>query len=217
VTGFRSSAALLAALSVVTIAGIMVGRAVTSARAELEIATDYRQGDQLARATEHYRRSLRWSLPFSPVRGRALSGIESVATELEDSGDRDGALLAWRSLVGGVAASRFMYSGKDPAVERAKDEIARLIALEGGAAIDSNLGVEKLAADHRRLLDRQASPNPLWGTVLLLGFAAWIGSLVLVINRGFDRAGRPVWPAIRAPLSGALVGLVSFVVGLLFA
>lgn len=213
----RPNAALLALLSVVTLAGIMMGRAVTSSRAELETAAAHRQNGQLARATEHYRRSLRWSFPFSPSRSKAVSGLESVATELEDAEDRAGALLAWRSLVGGVAASRFMYSGRDPAVERAKDEISRLLALERGAAIDANLSAERLAVDHRRLLDRQVSPHPLWGTVLLLGFAVWIGSLVLVINRGFDRAGKLLWPAARAPLAGALVGLVSFVAGLLLA
>lgn len=216
-TAFRPSAAVLALLGVVTLAGIIVGRAAISSRTELELATDYRQSGQLDRATEHYRRCLRWSFPFSPARGQALAGLEALAAELEASGDRAAALLAWRSLLGGVAASRFMYSGGDPAVEHAKDEIARLLALDGGAPIDANLGAERLAADHRRLLDRQVSPHPLWGTILLLGFAVWIGSLVLVINRGFDRAGKPSWPAIRAPLSGALAGLVSFVVGLLFA
>lgn len=213
----RPSALLLTLLSVATLAGVMVGRAVVSSRTELETATAYHHDGELARATEHYRRSLRWSFPFSPFRDEAVSGLESVATELEDVEDTTGALLAWRSLVGGVAASRFLYSRRDPAVEHAKEEIARLMALEGGPAIDASLGPDKLAADHRRLLEREASPDPLWGTVLVFGFAAWIASLVLLINRGFDSAGKLLWPAARAPLSGALAGLASFVLGLLLA
>jgi hypothetical protein len=209
--------ALLALLGIVTLAGIMVGRAVTSSCAELRTALAYHQNGQLARATEHYRRSLRWSFPFSPFRDEAVSGLESVATELEGVEDRAGALLALRSLVGGIAASRFMYSGEDPAAERAKDEIARLLALDAAPAIDANLGPDKLAADHRRLLDREVSPDPLWGPALLLGFAVWIVSLALAIGRGFDAAGKLLWPAARAPLSSALAGLVLFVVGLLLA
>ena len=213
----RARVAFLALLSIVILTGIMLGRAVTSSRAELETAAAEHQNGQLAHATEHYRRALRWSFPFSPFRDEAVSGLESVATALEDAQDRAGALLAWRSIVGGLGASRFMYSRRDPAVEEAKDQIARLIALEGGAAIDANLGPDKLAADHRRLLEREASPHPLWGTVLLLGFALWIGSLVRMINRGFDPAGKLLWPSARAPLTSGFAGLVSFVVGLLLA
>ncbi|KPK54616.1 MAG: hypothetical protein AMJ63_02770 [Myxococcales bacterium SG8_38_1] len=213
----RPHPALLAGLGVVVLAGIMLGRAVTQARAELEVAEAYQQEGQLARATEHYRRSLRWWFPFSPFRDEAVSGLESIAISLEHAEDRAGALLAWRSLLGGVAASRFMYSGANRAAERAKDEIARLLVLEEGAAIDANLSREKLAAEHRRLLDREAAPHPFWGTLLLLGFAAWIGSLVLLIDRGFDPSGKLLWPAARAPLSAALAGLLSFVVGLFFA
>lgn len=213
----RSRAALIVAFTVVVLAGIMVGRAVTQSRAELETAEAYRHEGRLSRAVEHYRRSLRWSFPFSPFRSEAISGLESVAVELEEAGDVAGALLALRSLVGGVAASRFMYSGPHPRAERAKDDIARLLALGGGAPIDANLGMDQLAADQRRLLDRAASPHPLFGTLLLLGFTVWIGSVVLVINRGFDTTGKLLWPAARAPLFGAIGGLVSFVVGLLFA
>jgi hypothetical protein len=188
----RPRGALIAVLTVVALAGIMVGRAATQSRAELETAEAYRHEGRLFRAIEHYRRSLRWSFPLSPYRSEAISGLESVAVELEEAGDVDGALLALRSLVGGVTASRFMYSGPHP-------------------------GMDELAADQRRLLDRAASPHPLFGTLLLLGFAVWIGSVVLVINRGFDTTGKLLWPAARAPLFGALGGLVSFVVGLLFA
>ncbi len=213
----RRREALLAALIVVALAGIMLGRAVIRSRAELETAERYQEEGQLARATEHYRRSLRWWFPFSPFRAEAASRLESIAAALEEEDDRAGALLAWRSLLGGVTASRFIYSSADPVAEHAKDEIARLIVLEGGATIDASLSPEKLAADHRRLLDREATPHPLWGTVLLLGFAAWIGSLVVVINRGFNSAGTLRWPAVRVPLYGALAGLVSFVFGLFFA
>jgi hypothetical protein len=213
----RSRAALVVALGLAVIAVVTLGRAVTAARAELQSARSYRDEAQPARATEHYRRSLRWSFPFTPYVAPAASELATLAEGLEAEGDPAGALLAWRSLAGGLAASRFIYSGADPARERAKGQIARLLALEGGAAIDANLTPEKLAADHRRLLDEEVAPHPVWGTLLLAGFALWLVSLLLIIQRGFDVSGKLVWPTARGPLSGAFVGLLSFVLGLLFA
>lgn len=214
---FRERAGSFVLLIAVAFAALVVGRAASESRAELRTAQSHHAAGELARATEHYRRTLRWSFPFSPHTEEAVTGLQSIAKELEAEGDRDAALLAWRSLAGGLAASRFLYSRSSAARERAKREIARLLVLDGGAAIDTNLSPDKLEADHRRLLDRQPSPDPLWGAFLLLGFSAWVGSVVLLIQRGFDSSGRPVWPAARGPLWGALLGLASFVLGLLFA
>lgn len=213
----RSRTMVVAALGLAIAAGVALGRAVTEARAELDAAKSYREEGRFARATEHYRRSLRWSFPLSPYPAEAVADLEAIARELEKEDDLEGALLAWRSLAGGLAATRFMYSGVDPARERAKDEIARLLAREGGVAMDANLTPERLAADHRRLLDEDASPHPFWGTLLLAGFALWIASLAWLIQRGFDRSGNLVPRAARGPASLALVGLASFVLGLFFA
>ena len=208
---------VVAALGLAIAAGVALGRAVTEARAELDAAKSHREEGRFSRATEHYRRSLRWSFPLSPYPAEAVADLESIARALEKEDDLEGALLAWRSLAGGLAATRFMYSGVDPARERAKDEIARLLAREGGVAMDANLTPERLAADHRRLLDEDASPHPFWGTLLLAGFAVWIASLAWLIQRGFDRSGNLVPRAARGPASLALVGLASFVLGLFFA
>lgn len=201
----------------ISLLGLLVGRVVTESRTELAAANAYREEDQAGRAIEHYRRAIRWSLPLSPYTAEAISGLASLATELEAEGDSLGALLAWRSLSGGIAATRTLHSGSDPERENANDQIARLMSLDRGAAIDAGLGTEQLAADHRRLLSEQGSPAPLWGTLLLLGTAVWVGALVLMARRGFDSAGRFQWPSARGPLWGALVGFVAFALGLLFA
>ena len=216
-TRLAEGAGLFVALVMSAFIALVLGRAVLESRAELQAARSYHDAEQLTRATEHYRRALRWSFPFSPYTDEAVSGLQSVAKELEGAGDGDGALLAWRSLAGGIAASRFIYSRSNAPAARAKAEIARLLALDGRAAIDANLNADKLQADHERLLSRQPSPDPFWGTLLLLGFAAWIGSLLVLIRRGFSPNGRPSWPGARGPLWGALLGLGSFVLGLLFA
>ena len=201
----------------VTLGALVLWRVASESSAELAAAHAYRQEDQLAPAVEHYRRAIRWSLPLSPNTAEAVSALESIAAQLEADGEVAGALLAWRSLAGGLAATRFLYSGSNPSRENANDQIARLMAMDRSAAIDANLSMEQLAADHRRLLSDEVSPDPWWGTLLLLGMAVWVGALVLLAWRGFDSAGRFRWAAARGPIWGALVGFVSFVLGLLFA
>jgi hypothetical protein len=201
----------------VTLGALLLWRVASESSAELAAAHAYRQEDQLAPAVEHYRRAIRWSLPLSPNTVEAVSALESIAAQLEADGEVAGALLAWRSLAGGLAATRFLYSGSNPSRENASDQIARLMAMDRSAAIDANLSTEQLAADHRRLLSDEVSPDPWWGTLLLLGMAVWVGALVLLAWRGFDSAGRFRWAAARGPIWGALVGFVSFALGLLFA
>jgi hypothetical protein len=156
-------------------------------------------------------------LPLSTHAAEAVSSLESIAGQLEDVGDLAGALSAWRSLSGGLAATRFLYSGSNPARENASDQIARIVALDRNAAIDANLSEEQLRADHRRLLSEEVSPDPWWGTLLLLGMATWVGALAVLASRGFDPAGRFRWASARGPIWGAFVGFVSFTLGLLFA
>ena len=201
----------------VTLGALVLWRVASESSAELAAAHAYRQEDQLAPAVEHYRRAIRWSLPLSPNTAEAVSALESIAAQLEADGEVAGALLAWRSLAGGLAATRFLYSGSNPSRDNANDQIARLMAMDRSAAIDANLSMEQLAADHRRLLSDEVSPDPWWGTLLLLGMAVWVGALVLLAWRGFDSAGRFRWAAARGPIWGALVGFVSFALGLLFA
>jgi hypothetical protein len=204
-------------LAIVAVAAVVVGRAVYEARSELAAADTYRQTGETTRAIEHYRRTLRWSFPFSSHTEDAIVALESMARQSEASGDVAASLLAWRSLAGGFTATRFLYSGDAPARAMADEQIARLLTLHRAAAIDANLSDPQLIADHRRLLGQIVSPDPWWGTLLLVGFAGWIGCLIVVTRRGFDPAGHLRWSSARGPLWGALACFVAFGVGLLLA
>ena len=209
---------MAAAVVVIALGALVLWRVASESRTELSAAHAHRRDRQLAAR----RRALPpgrfvGRCPQSPNTAEAVSALESIATQREADGDVAGALLAWRSLSGGLAATRFLYSGPNPARENASDQIARLMALDRSAAIDANLSVEQLTADHRRLLSEEVSPDPWWGTLLLLGMATWVGALVLLAWRGFDSSGRFRWPAARGPIWGAVVGFVSFALGLLFA
>jgi hypothetical protein len=206
-----------AAVAIIAVAALVLWRVASESSTELAEAHAYRDDDRLSLAVEHYRRAIRWSLPLSTHTAEAVSALESIAGQLEDDGDVTGALLAWRSLSGGLAATRYLYSGSNPARENASDQIARLVAKDRSAAIDANLSEEQLRADHRRLLSEEVSPDPWWGTLLLLGMATWVGALAVLASRGFDPAGRFRWSSARGPIWGAFVGFVSFTLGLLFA
>lgn len=208
---------VLAFVAILAFAAVVVGRAVCEARSELAEAETYRQTGETTRAIEHYRRTLRWSFPLSSHTEDAIVALESIARQSEASGDVATSLLAWRSLAGGLTATRFLYSGGAPARATAEEEIARLLALHRAAAIDANLSDPQLIADHRRLLGRTASPDPWGGTLLLVGFAGWIGCLIVVTRRGFDPSGHLRWSSARGPLWGALACFVAFGVGLLLA
>ena len=209
--------AILAMVMILALVAVVVGRASSEARAELAMAELQREGSNATRAIEHYRRALRWSFPGSPHTEKAIVALESIATELETSGDIAGALLAWRSLAGGLSSTRVLYLDRNPAREEAVGHIARLLAQDGSAGIDANLDPEKLAADHRRLLAVEVTPDSFWAVMLLLGFALWAGSLFAAARTGFDSDGRIRWASARRPLWGALAGFLSFSLGLLFA
>jgi len=217
VKAFWGRPAVVAGLASTALLACVLGRVALESRAELAAANAYHEEGRIALAIEHYRRTIRWAFPLSPYTVEAISALESLAERLEADGDEPGALSTWRSLSGGLAATRFLYSGSHPARENANDQIARLIAMDQSAAIDANLSVEQLATDHRRLLSETVSPDPWWGVLLLLGMSVWVGALAVMARRGFDSAGRFDWASARGPLWGAFVGFVSFALGLLFA
>jgi hypothetical protein len=206
----------LAFAAMATIA-LVAGRSVRQANLELAAAGNALRHETPRRAIDHYRRALRWSPPFTRHEQRAIAGLELIAEAAENDGDRETALLAWRSIVGGVAASRFLYSGRSSAREHASDEIARLAALQGGPQIDAAVSQARRQAVYRQLLQREAAPQPFWATALLLGFFVWIVSLAILTLRAFDSAGRFSWPDARSTLTVAILGLASFLLGLVFA
>lgn len=202
---------------ILVVVGTMTARAAWESSKELAYAEASRQSDDLLRSIEHYRRALRWSFPLSPHTRRAISGLEECAAELEAGGDPSAALLAWRSLLGGLAATRVPYLPASSAEVHAKTEIARLEAVQARASGTPEPGVARRVAELRRELDVHDAPQPFWGTLLVLGFAVWLVSLESLTRRGFDEDGRLRWTGARVSLWSALCGLIAFAVGLAFA
>lgn len=215
--GLRQRRWMLGALIAATVVTLVAIRTVSQSRSELMTATSYDQAGDVMGALEHYRRAMRWSFPLNPYPARAAVALRRLAKAFELEGRIDDALLAWRSIAGSAAATRSLYSTTNTMREEAREEIARLVTAHQRTGMDAGADPEQLVAEHRALFDRGAWPDPFWGTVLLLGFAGWLGGLALGASRGFDATGRLQWATARAPFSGALVGFVAFVVGMLLA
>lgn len=213
----RPRTQIVALVTLLGLLALVLSRVASEARSELDVADAYRDEGRVGAAVEHYRRALRWSYPLSSVEKVAVSRLEVIAAQFEAEEDWAAALMAWRSLSGGLAATRSFYVAENPNRAHANLQIARLAAMEHRAGIDAGSSEAQVAADHLRLLSEDVSPDPWWGSLLLFGMAGWVGALAIVARRGFDTAGRLRWSTARVPVSAAMIGFISFVLGLLFA
>ena len=209
---FAASAALFTVLAVLSV------RVCLEAKREIESAQRLDQAGDFREAIDHYRRALRWWFPMSPFEADAVEGLSRIARTREQAGDVPSALLAWRSLLGGISSTRSFVSRTPAEAGRAKAEISRLLS-QGKASEELRKAPTEAGGQRGGELGTTPpmAPNPIWGALLLFGFALWLASLVALIRRGFDEAGRPHWLAARAPLFAALAGFCSFVLGLFFA
>lgn len=198
------------ALAIALLPIVVVGtRAIRTARTELEAGRlDEEQGN-FVRATEHYRRAMRWTFPFNPYPEQGALALHELAGRLEIEGDVRGALLAWRSIAGSAAATSSFWKTESSIRTEAVDAIVRL---------SKSPDVERPSTVRATSPDAFASSGSAWwGTILLLGFAGWVAGLGWTASRGFDATGRFHWTMARRSVVTALAGLVLFILGMLFA
>lgn len=208
---------IVAMTAVAIVVALLVVRSASEARVELAVAQAHQQRGEILHAIEHYRRALRWHFPLSPYTSRAAAGLEACAAESEAAANVSTALLAWRSLLGGLSATRSVFARHRLARRRASEQIARLEALDADELSEAGLRAGRRRTERALPSDLEASPDPPWAALLVLGFATWLVSLVWLTRRGFDRTGRLQWDSARAPIWSALVGLLAFLFGLSFA
>ncbi|HET6417038.1 MAG TPA: hypothetical protein VFG22_12135, partial [Polyangiales bacterium] len=89
----RQQFGLLAAVTIALLIGLVWIRVSSESRRELGAAERHRADGRILLAVEHYRRALRWSYPMSSSKEVAGLALESIALELEEEGDPQGALL----------------------------------------------------------------------------------------------------------------------------
>ncbi|MGB5812807.1 MAG: tetratricopeptide repeat protein [Polyangiales bacterium] len=181
---------------------VVFARTLVESHAEVTLGDEYASQGETMRAVEHYRRAVRWAAPLNPYSRRAATALRSLAIALEEEGRLEEALLAWRSLLGSDNASGTPLSSPSGFRSEALERISALSPTPE-ASIEPSF-------------DRIA-PDPVWGTALVLGFAAWLAGLAFTALRGFDASGVFAWHLARSPLAVAAAGFGVFVLGMLLA
>jgi hypothetical protein len=173
-------------------------RAWVSARDELAQARALEASGQVAQAVEHYQWAARWYTPAASAPREALDALAALGGTAEASGDRAGALRAYRRLRGAVLATRHLWVPYDAHLAPTNLALSRLNAaqqMESGGPTIAGRSMAELEADHLALLELDPMPSPGWSLLVVLSFLGWIGGGFVTIARGLDAEARLVRPA----------------------
>lgn len=200
------------------VVGVLVVRAVVASQGEVERARALMSEGEADAAIVHYRRAARWYVPASPYVREALDALADIAMEGERAGDRERALLAWRSIRASIMATRSFYVPHADRLAQADEHIAELMAAGEPPPIDAGKSQVQLKEEHHTLL-RNAGRRPHigWTVALLIGFFTWVGAAFVFASRAVDAEDHLV--PREAWRWGGLVmaGLVLWVVGMALA
>jgi hypothetical protein len=184
---------------------VIVIRVVSSARTELAEADRLLAASDVDGAIVHYRRAARWYAPGSPYHVRALERLTRVASRSEQAGDRERALLAYRSVRGAIMATRSLYVPEPQRLAATNERIAALMSELPPPGMDAGKSREQLRREHLALLTQLPGPDPFWTCVLLLGFFGWIAAALVFSARAIDAHDR--WVRSEALRWGAVIAL----------
>ncbi len=174
---------------------VVYGRFIVQARGAVHAARVAAGNGDAAEATRLYLDALRAYVPGSPFERQALDGLHALAADAAGAGDRDGERRALGAVRAGLLGTRSLYVPYGSRLADANRRLGELDATEDFPPANSG----------RIVIERSAPPGPAIAATLLalVGFAAWIGGLLLFIRRGVDRTPTP---AVRPVGSAASAG-----------
>ena len=192
-------------------------RVVTSAKAELEIATRHDKEGDVEAAVVHYRRAARWYAPLSPFHVQALSALDRIARQAEQKGDVELALSAYRGVRSAILSTRSFYVPERGRLRAADKRIAALMAGLPPPQMDAGKSREQIELEHLALLEHDPDPKLGWTLVLLLGFGAWVGGAFAFTLRAIDAEDRFIGAQALRWGAVIVVGFALFVLGMAMA
>jgi hypothetical protein len=204
-SSFRLAGGLLPVLLLAAAGLVVAARFLIQARADLGLAEAARARGDEAEAARSFEDVLRLSLPGSPYERRALDGLRAAAAGARAAGDGDGERRAWEAVRTGLQATRSLFTPYPARLAEAEGRLEALDAAEAFPPRDRTGALRAVDIDGRagRFGRGARRPRALAGVlVALVGFAAWVGAVVLFILRGLDRqvrlrrAPRAFWQVI---------------------
>ncbi|MCP4674148.1 MAG: hypothetical protein GY854_01230 [Deltaproteobacteria bacterium] len=146
--------------------------------------------EDLSGAILHYRHALESYVPFGGAGEAAFNKLAEIGDERTAAGDIETALFAYRSARAGILATRHLWIPLEKELRGLNERIAHLMSRQvAGDESGSPSVASRYATQLDSYKERQVSPG--FGFLAGLGFLLWLGSLGLVVMRGFDARGNP--------------------------
>lgn len=197
---------VLLTLVVLAMAWLRVGVAGRQARAQADrLMTDQKVDEAIG----FYDRTLHMYWPGSPDVAQAVRQLTRIAEGREQTGDRPGAVHAWRILRSGLYAARGLYQPYPETIRHSEERIADLVSRDSGGEAER---VKQLA-----LMQKNQDPSRGWSMTALLGFALWVGSAFGFLWRALTPDGRLVARPALIWSAAFIAGYALWLVGLSLA
>lgn len=192
-------------------------RCVVAAREELTAGITLEHAGDIPGALVHYRRSVRWYVPWSGVGVEAVEAMRRVALGAERRGEAAVALHAWRALRGALQSARSVYVPFAHRLREADGRIAALMASGESPPADAQLSGPERQRFYAAELAQNPGAKPLWVLLALAGMLLWMGATITFLVRGIDEHDRVVSAEAYRLGTVVVLGLGMFLVGLALA
>lgn len=209
---------LLRAASICATLGLLMGgitaRVLWAGESEIAASTVALQQADLREAATRARRAAGWYAPGAPHVRVAYERLFAIATVAEGRGDRELALLAWRSIRTAAIETRWIVTPHEGDLERANRAIAKIESAAPrppGTRTESPQRIEQIQI---AALLRDEAPHVPWVIALVVAFVAWAGGAAWGVRQAAQAPeGRALHHA-RPGFVVALAGIALWVMAL---
>jgi len=159
-------------------------------------------------AIREYDTAMHFYTPWSPYIEKSAEKLWQIGEMFETQGRFDWANIAYSSIRSSFYSSRSLYTPGKHWINRCDDKIAdlnvKMLIKEGSLNLEE-ADAEKMKHLYVMKVDR--APGPFWSILVEIGFFGWLGSVVLIIFKGFSDNGKM---HKKFALYGVLSFLLSF-------
>jgi hypothetical protein len=156
-------------------------------------------------AIREYDAAMHFYTPWSPYIEKSAQKLWSIGEMFEKENKLDWAIIAYSSIRSSFYSSRSLYTPGKEWITRCNEKIAGInvaILIKEGSIRPEEAEIERQKHLFTMTVDR--APDPFWSAMVEIGFFGWVGSVLFIISRTFNAAG-------RMHLKPVILGIVSFV------